>query len=114
MTLKIVLSDSFRFMIFYQSFVGFLRLCTSIAVLLLAFFFLLRGKFFIPLSVFNIQLIFQIVILGGGLILDSGGYVLVGDVSWWMVAQFIRTCKSFFMFEFLCLIFLLLLNSARF
>ena len=54
------------------------------------------------------------VILGGGLILDGGGYILVGDGSWWMVARFIRTCEAFFMFEFLCLIFFLLLNSARF
>ena len=74
----------------------------------------MRGKFFIPLSVLNIQLILQMAILGGGLVLGSGGYVLVGDGSWWMMARFIRTCESFFMFEFLCLIFLLLLNSARF
>ena len=42
----------------------------------------MRGNFFIPLSVFNIQLIFQMVILGGGLILGGGGYVLGGGGSW--------------------------------
>ena len=56
----------------------------------------MRGKFFITLSVLNIQLILQMVILGGGLVLGSGGYVLVGDGSWWMVARFMRTSESFF------------------